>query len=477
MFSNFCLALYATLRAAPEQVCLVWPRAAGSPVRLTGRQVLAQAEALRAQLRDQLVPVGQAVVVALPVSPELLTTLLGIMAHGAVPVLPPAGSRHHLAGLLLRSRYVMLPAGPARRWQWLGRRLGIRVLAAPAAGPAAECLPPTPVAVHAQAALVSHSSGSTGRPKAIRRTHAVLMAQHQVLRRLFPPQPDQRDFPLFPNILLHNLSVGTPSVLPAVPWGRLADFDPAGVARQLQQEGVTTLTGNVFYLQRLSRYLLAEGLAVPEVQAVGVGGSPVPEYLLHQLRRCFPQAAVYAIYGSSEAEPIALRQATATAPPAGLTAGLAAGYYVGPVVDGLECRLLPHGEVWRPGLPPVPVGEVAVRGPHVAAPNWLATGDYGYFDTQGHLWLTGRRGNATICAGVQHYQVEHVVQHVPGVERVAARPRRGGFAVYVQGTACPTAVRAALAAHLPPGVCRALVFRALPVDARHLSKILYDRLP
>ena len=70
-----------------------------------------------------------------------------------------------------------------------------------------------------QPALIAHTSGSTGQPKQIVRTHAVLSAQHAVLKAVFPPWPGQQDFPLFPNVLLHNLASGAASILPKVPWG------------------------------------------------------------------------------------------------------------------------------------------------------------------------------------------------------------------------------------------------------------------
>ena len=125
------------------------------------------------------------------------------------------------------------------------------------------------------------------------------------------------------------------------------------------------------------------------------------------------------------------------------------------------------------------VGEVLVRGAHVASArpgDWLPTGDYGYV-AQGQLYLTGRRGNERLHQGVQHYQLEHVLSQLPGVERVAARAEPAGFTVYVQGPACPRALADALARDFPPGLCGAVRFRPrLPVDARHQSKILYDQL-
>jgi len=159
-----------------------------------------------------------------------------------------------------------------------------------------------------QPALISHSSGSaSGRPTAVRRSHRVLQAQHEALRRQFPPWAGQRDFPLFPNVILHNLSVGALSIVPDLAQSRLAQLDPARIAAQLAAERVETLTGNVFFFTRLVAHLRLHPATFPAVRAPGIGGSPVPECLLAAVQKHFPQATCHVIYGASEAEPIAVR--------------------------------------------------------------------------------------------------------------------------------------------------------------------------
>ncbi|WP_375419556.1 AMP-binding protein, partial [uncultured Hymenobacter sp.] len=320
--------------------------------------------------------------------------------------------------------------GPAagRRWRWLARLTGRRLLTLPAERPAGAGPAPTAWPLQlvpaAQAALVSFSSGSTGggQAHAVRRSHAVLLAQHAALKTAFPPRPGQRDFPLFLNVLLHNLAAGTTTIIPDLPWrSGWAGFAPARVLAQLRQERVTTLTGNVFYFQKLLAYLADHPATFPLVEGVGVGGSPVPESLLYELKTCFPAADCYVIYGCSEAEPIAVRRCgPAPADPRG-------GYCVGPVHPGLSLQLASPQPLWLPtvggqhaavethALPfgraadsgagasaadaratsKSAAGEILVRGPHVARPEgaengWLATGDFGYLDAAGQLWLVGR---------------------------------------------------------------------------------------
>ena len=500
--ANYYARIHAALLSHPTAETLTWPSVTptDSSARYSAADVLAQVSRARRYLRAQGVMPGQRVLVAVPVGPALVAALLALLALGAVAVLPPAGAswltRLRLPGQAGATAAVV-SSRPRLSRRWLARRLGLRLLIVPgdvrpaqaAQGAASIPLPPawTPVFVPPdQPALVSHSSGSTtGRPKPIVRTHAVLGAQHTALRAAFPPWAGQRDLPLFPNILLHNLALpeGVSSVLPAVPWRYLPGFDPARVAAQLVTERIETLTGNVTYYRRLLpalRNLPAGALA--GVRAAGIGGSPVPEPLVQELRTVFASADVFIIYGSSEAEPIAVR-CLDTAP----AADPRCGYCVGQPAAGIALDFtstdltltLPDGRAQ-------PVGEVRVRGAHVAQPAgaeldaWLATGDFGYLGVNGELWLTARRGNAGVMGGCQHYPLEHVAQHVPGVGRVAARPTPAGFAVWVEGAdpALVPAVRRALEAAFPALRQRLTVqLRArLPVDARHHAKIRYDRL-
>jgi acyl-CoA synthetase (AMP-forming)/AMP-acid ligase II len=490
------------LQRQPAREVLRWPAAqpGATPHRVSGAALLARVQAWQQALEAfGPLPLGTPVLLAHPGSPELVAALLAVLGLGGVPVLPPAGAGVRTLYHLLKAERIGLAVvapGARRRLGWLGRLAGCRCVAAPDGADYDEWAAPKPGAVAApllravrpeQPALISHSSGSTaGRPAAVRRSHRVLQAQHEALRTQFPPWSGQRDFPLFPNIILHNLAVGALSIVPDLPGSKLAQLDPARVVAQLITERVETLTGNVFYFERLLAYLEQQPAIFPGVRALGVGGSPVPEALLVALRRCFPRAVCHVIYGASEAEPIAVRTV------AGLALDPRLGYCVGQPHAGLTIQLHELQPVWQPdadnpalgapsGPPRYQAGEVLVRGPHVAAAPgaWLPTGDFGYFDAAGQLWLTGRRGAAALVRGVGHYQLEHCLRQLPGMVQVAALPRPDGsaFDVWVAGSITAAAVQAATAAAFGPGLVGRVAHRArLPVDGRHFSKIRYDLL-
>jgi acyl-CoA synthetase (AMP-forming)/AMP-acid ligase II len=324
-----------------------------------------------------------------------------------------------------------------------------------------------------QPALVTHSSGSTGNAKAIYRSHKVLLSQHHVLRQVFPPLPNQVDFPLFPNILLHNLALGVTSVLPDIPHFKLKEMQPARIVDQLIHQRIETATGNVFYFDSIIKHLHKHAVTFPHVRAIGIGGSPVPDTLALALKKFFIEAAIYIIYGSSEAEPIAVRKIDDE------TIHPFAGYKVGDIVPQLQLEMVPLGEVIV-GSKKVTVGEIKVKGAHVATNNKdeaLHTGDFGYVDEKNQLYLTARKGNEKICGGYQHYQLEHLLTNDSRVEKVAAIAGDDGFVIYVQGNISKQEILNTLITYMPAQLVKSIHLRNdIPVDARHLSKILYHKV-
>jgi len=479
MPNNFFEYIHTTLLQYPNQELIIWPESfsAGSFQSYTGSTLLGRISAIRRALNQLNADNGSKILVAVPVGPSLVCTVLAIMGQGYVPVLPPAAaSLFNLAQIIRREKIkgVITQTKPGFIFSLGAATFGVRLIHIDKIPHhSIECLPPQNVQPH-QAGLITHSSGSTGKAKSIYRSHQVLQAQHLALKEVFPPWPGQRDYPLFPNVLLHNLAAGTVSILPDIPRLNVTHMAPGDIVRQMSNQRVQTLTGNVYYFTRLLQYLQQHPRALIHVRAVGIGGSPVPETLAHALRSCFPRADVYIIYGSSEAEPIAVRKVSSEP----LNPRL--GYGVGTFHPGIRWRITFGEQITIPNQVTYQSGEIEVSGSHVATAGnalWFRTGDYGYVDAHNQLFLTGRKGNERIHQGVQHYQIEHVLVHVAGVGNVAARSLKNGFNVYVTGKAKAAAIRQALEEHFPAGIIQHVYFRDdLPVDSRHHSKIKYEHL-
>src|SRR5262249_16375838 len=82
-------------------------------------------------------------------------------------------------------------------------------------------------------ALVTFTSGSTGVPKAAVRTHAFLLAQHQVLAKRIELEAGEVDLATLPIFVLANLASGVTTVIPDVDLRRPGEIDPATIFAQI----------------------------------------------------------------------------------------------------------------------------------------------------------------------------------------------------------------------------------------------------
>ena len=197
--------------------------------------------------------------------------------------------------------------------------------------------------------------------------------------------------------------------------------------------------------------------------------------LLKGLNAAAPRAALHAVYGSTEAEPIAhirfdqIADADWTAMAEG--AGLLAG------------SPIPEADVV------IRDDEITVCGPHVNrgyldprddastkvtidGELWHRTGDAGRTDDHGRLWLLGRREAA--ARGLYPFAVETAALSWPGVRQAALLADRDPAVLCVAGAGLDLARLEARAAYMGRIQCR--IVASIPLDRRHNSKIDYAAL-
>lgn len=442
--------------------------------RHTAKELIQGIAACQHSLAENGIVAGQKIALLFPVGIQFVHGFIGAMAYGAIPVLAPSGATIlQLLGLMRKQRIkIALTAVqvPLFIRSILGC-FGIKVIVVEDKGSQHTTFEVNPVAPN-QAAFITHSSGSTCDFKVIARSHQILTAQHLAIKQSFPPFEGQRDFPLFPNILLHNLAIGVPSILPALPRFQLLNMEADTIIEQLIKEEINTLTGNLYYFRKLYTALKKQGKSISTVKALGIGGSPIPNQFAYALKEVFPDASIYIIYGSTEAEPISMQL---------VEQGIdqpEKGYLVGSFHPAITWRIVPQYRLIINGQA-IDAGEVEVQGEHVvpAVDGWLQTGDIGYVDDAGKLYLTARKGNEQVYNGFQHYQVEHLLQHELGIHPVAAVASDQGFAIYVEQVSSIDKIKEHLAKRITSlAINNVICIPKLPVDTRHYSKIRYTTL-
>nr|WP_246351625.1 AMP-binding protein [Deinobacterium chartae] len=493
-------------RAHPERAAILEGR------RVTRYRDLERNSArLALALRDRGLTCGDRVLLLLPLSARLYVTLAALWRLGAVPVvLDVSLGRAHLEASLRRARPRALIGSPkAHLLQLVSpalRAVPLRIIAGRmplprgSDGPLEELPPEHP-------ALITLTSGSTGRPKAAARSHGLLAAQYAALREAMGLGGGDLDLSTLPIVALAQLASGNTCVLPDADLRRPGRVDGARLLRQLARHPARSVAASPALLERLVGAAERACARLP-FERVFAGGGPVFPTLLERLARVAPDAHIVAVYGSTEAEPIAhvAWQHTSGADLERTRSG--GGLLAGRPVPQIRLSVLPdrfgqplpyaaQAELEAAALGPYAPGEIVVSGAHVlpgyldgegdletkwrdpvSGTVWHRTGDAGYLDDAGRLWLLGRcSARVTDARGTLYpFAVEAAAQALPGVRRAALVAQEGGRVLCLE-TGDPALdlveVRAALDWARLDRVRRV---RALPLDARHTAKIDYPRL-
>ncbi len=295
---NLVEAFLQQVEARPDAAAIITP---------TGSEVsyaeLARASAARAMAYQRAgIGPGDVVLIARGVSVELYEVLLAVFRLGAVAMFPePAAG---LKGLRLAVKAVapkaVATAGIGHVLRLLFPELRrLQVLPEPEDGShGQEILTHLPGDAPA---LITFTSGSTGQPKGIVRTADFLMLQHTLLEKLRRTKPGDVDLISLPVFILSNLAAGAASVIPAGKLTRPAKLEGARLREQIAVHRVNRIVAPPAVCA-----CIADGAQpMEQIQAVFTGGGPVFPNLLHAISRVAPRAAVHAVYGSTEAEPIA----------------------------------------------------------------------------------------------------------------------------------------------------------------------------
>lgn len=356
-------------------------------------------------------------------------------------------------------------------------------------------------------ALLTFTSGSTGQPKATLRSHGFLWAQYQILTRTLQLKPAELELSILPIFILANLASGLTSLIPDVDLRFPGEIRADRAIRQIQKYAPSRLVASPAFLECLLDWCRDRSLILPQIEKIFVGGAPVMPRTLSQLKKVFPRAEITVVYGSTEAEPIAVISEEAIMLEDWQKMREGRGLLVGKPVLEIQVKIFSplekasefysDNELKDCCLSRGEIGEIIVSGDHVLQgylhknddPSnkiyvngiiWHRTGDMGYFDEWGRLWLLGRRsGCIRDRFGILYpFAVECAVNCHPEIRRSAIVSWQGQrillIELYKKNKKCNLK-------SLQHSLDNAKIFKIeicsqIPMDKRHNAKIDYSRL-
>ena len=323
-------------------------------------------------------------------------------------------------------------------------------------------------------ALLTFTTGSTGRPKAIARSHAFLLNQHHTLSHHMSCTDGTIDLPTLPVFLLHSLAGGATCVLADADLRHVGSVDPERIIAQIEREKITSISGSPAFFAPIIRYAKEHNLSLNFLKQVFTGGARVNSKIAKQLCETFSEAEVFVVYGSTESEPIAVLNLNENLKDLEEGERTGRGALVGTPVAEIDVWIL-DDEVVVTGEH---VNKSYYQDPDADSKNkiakdgkiWHRTGDAGFLDEQGRIWLLGRIGTKVDTQWPMPIEAQAECLHF--VDKAAFIEWEQRPLLVVECSEQPENW-----IELLDQICdNVRVIRKIPVDPRHMSKINRQKL-
>jgi acyl-CoA synthetase (AMP-forming)/AMP-acid ligase II len=394
-----------------------------------------QVVAIAAQLQRLGLRPGERVAIILPNSGEFVAAYYGILMAGGVAVLLNAAAK---------SRDFISWLGDSECTFVLAEANNNEVAAAIAAserkprfiaasgdpdapfGLALDTPPFSPPVVGGhEPACILYTSGTTGKPKGVVLSHHNLLSNTASIVEYLGLTAEDSIVTILPfyysygsSVLHTHLRAGGRVIL------EKNLLYPHAVVETLAKERATGFAGVPSTFALLLSRVKLQDYDLSAIRYVTQAGGAMSPALTQRLREALPKAAVFVMYGQTEAT-----ARLTYLPPASLEAKLGSVGIPVPGVsieirreDGSAAAVDEVGEIWVSG-PNVMLGywrnDAATS--EVKRDGWLKTGDMGRRDADGFIFIVGRRSDM-IKAGahrVHPQDIEDVIAELPQVQEVA----------------------------------------------------------
>lgn len=372
-------------------------------VQLSHRDLHGQVAAIVRALDDLGVGKGDRVAIALPAGPDLAVSFLAAAVGATAAPLNPTYLEKEFAFHLwdLSARALILPRGSDSPARAAAAELGVAVveLIPLEAGCGIIGLSSETSSVRTalglaepdDVALILHTSGTTSRPKKVPLSQANLCASARNIAATLQLQADDIGLMAMPLFHIHGLACLLAALSAGGSCVCIRSFHAHQFPRWLETWKLTWFSAVPTLLQALLDFTQDLSFPTSSLRFIRSSSAPLPPPLMESLERVFGVPVIES-YGMTEA---AHQMASNPLPPGARKSG-SVGFPAGPRVAILDETGAPLGNG--------SIGEVAVMGATVTrgyenspeanasayCAGWFRTGDQGYFDQEGYLFITGR---------------------------------------------------------------------------------------
>jgi long-chain acyl-CoA synthetase len=275
-------------------------------------------------------------------------------------------------------------------------------------------------------AVIFYTGGTTGRSKGVTLSHRNVLAC--AMQALVELRWDRTSVYMHAAPMFHMADgLGTyAALLAGATQTMVPSFQADEVLQAIERHRVTCSVLVPTHIDLLASSPQAEDYDLSSVTCLAFGGSPMPEAVARRALEAFPNTALFQFYGQSEASP----NLTVLRPEYHVWEGPLSGKTrsAGVPTVGCEVGIVGTDDSF---LPAGVVGEIVGRGdnvmlgywnqPDVTADTlrngWLHTGDAGYIDEEGFLFVVDRVKDMVVTGGENVYcaEVENALMDHPDV--------------------------------------------------------------
>jgi acyl-coenzyme A synthetase/AMP-(fatty) acid ligase len=515
MANNLAKRFIDNVKLHPDKLAFVIPKGIESletyhELEITYAQFYTEVSRYRNGLIENGYKRGDRIIILAPISEQTYAFMLAMFSMGMVAVFldPGIGIKKILNAItdsgakaivsidkLLKYHYFIPQLWMKKKYSADNTRLGVKSFDQLYSNNSSEFTPED--LDDLDHALITFTSGSTGRSKGSDRNVLNVSEQIKSIEKNWNCHRDIIDFPSFPMFGFMNLLCGITTVVPAVDFAKIADYNPDVVIHQMEKWKVNRMCGSFAFNKKLVDNLKLQNKQIPTLSNLAFGGCPVTKEFCEDLDKVYPNAKCEIIYGSTEVAPISTAEVNEMLNSKG------SGFLVGKPYAGVEVAIVKLPEVisefdereYSPyAVKQGDVGEVIIKGAHVVqtyvdnpkatrenkilardGQRWHRTGDCGVLDEQGRLWLVGRTKDIIQTDNCEYhpYPIEELLDSIEEVKRSALIQNKKNITIFIEGNLLSDLKEKVQKVVKECGIMNFQIkeIKKIPVDDRHNSKI------